>query len=345
MNQFGRKEVINMETFNIWLTESCNMACKYCYEGEKKNNRLEKKTANQIIQFIEKECKSKTCKVIFHGGEPLLEFSVMEYIANKLVKMKNVLFFFTTNALLLNDRVVEFVKKYNIAISVSIDGNMKNHNKNRVYLNGKGTYDDVMQKIKLLSDIKRYVRVRMTITPDTIEDLFINVKEIIDNEFYTIVAMPDLFNKSWKFQHIKIIKEQIKKINKYINECKKDCDFTFFEDCNDVKNRYKLECNGGINGVTISVRGELFPCIYMVNNEEYCLGNIWNGIRKDKVDELKKIYKRKNVQCDECDFSVYCLSTRCKFLNLCLTSDINGVSPVICNFENLVYESMIKENN
>ncbi|WP_347915830.1 4Fe-4S cluster-binding domain-containing protein [Clostridium saudiense] len=66
--------------FTIWVTRRCNLSCKYCYEG---NNKLaasmDIKTADKTIEFICKTIKKvdENINVIFHGGEPLLEYGAV----------------------------------------------------------------------------------------------------------------------------------------------------------------------------------------------------------------------------------------------------------------------------
>lgn len=61
-----------------------------------------------------------------------------------------------TNLTLITQEIIDFIKKYNVGISTSIDGNELVHNMNRCYRNGKGSYSDVKQSIEQLklNDIK-----------------------------------------------------------------------------------------------------------------------------------------------------------------------------------------------
>ena len=78
----------------------------------------------------------------FYGGEPLLGFDVLkETWSTSWEKygdsFKNALFTLTTNGVLLNDEVADFLTSHDFSIIVSLDGNKENHDRNRVEPNGE----------------------------------------------------------------------------------------------------------------------------------------------------------------------------------------------------------------
>ena len=59
--------------YSLYLTDSCNLNCKYCYEKKFKTNR--ELSFDNIKKIIDNEIKSKSKESIitFFGGEPLLK--------------------------------------------------------------------------------------------------------------------------------------------------------------------------------------------------------------------------------------------------------------------------------
>jgi uncharacterized protein len=54
-----------------------------------------------------------------------------------------------TNGVLLNEEWADVFSKYEIPVGISIDGPIDVHNRNRVYSDGRGSYDDVVAAVRL----------------------------------------------------------------------------------------------------------------------------------------------------------------------------------------------------
>ena len=61
---------------------------------------------------------------------------------NKVIK-----FSVTTNGTLFNERIIRLLKKYPFNVLISLDGPKEIHDKNRVFANGKGSYDVLMKNL------------------------------------------------------------------------------------------------------------------------------------------------------------------------------------------------------
>jgi uncharacterized protein len=57
---------------------------------------------------------------------------------------------FTTNATLFTQEIIDYLKKHDISILISLDGMEEIHTTNRIFLNGKGSFARVMESIELL---------------------------------------------------------------------------------------------------------------------------------------------------------------------------------------------------
>lgn len=88
-----------------------------------------------------------------HGGEPLLAFKEIQYfVKNAKKRFPNIYLQMTTNATLLDAQKIDFIEKNYNKISISIDGNQKSHDANRVFMDGSGTYNTVMNNYKKLKN-------------------------------------------------------------------------------------------------------------------------------------------------------------------------------------------------
>ena len=147
------------------VTKDCQLVCGYCYLiGKNKNERMSFEIAQKAIDYIltNKQLFNDEAVVFdFIGGEPFMEIDlidqVCDYIKVKMFELDHpwfnaFRFNFSTNGLMYNDaRVQKYIKKNasHLSIGITIDGTKQKHDLQRVYPNGKGSYDDVVKNIPL----------------------------------------------------------------------------------------------------------------------------------------------------------------------------------------------------
>ena len=104
--------------YTIWVTEACNLRCKYCYEGSEKNQlHMTLETAEQVLRFMEKDFdieNEEELVVNFHGGEPFIGYKLIKFFVEELRKRYqhrcNLFFSATTNATLFTpDKILQFL--------------------------------------------------------------------------------------------------------------------------------------------------------------------------------------------------------------------------------------------
>lgn len=177
----------------LLLTDACNIACSYCYfeggipEGYKFSLMTFETAKNSVDLFVKVHAQDllKSNKegphIIFYGGEALLNWPVakatLEYI--RLLKRqgqlpKNTKITLNTNGILLTQEIAKVLIKHKVNIAVSLDGPKPIHDLMRVSHDGKGTFDLVMPKLKMLRDMGAHVGTCCTIDShniDRIEDV------------------------------------------------------------------------------------------------------------------------------------------------------------------------------
>ncbi|MFA4854560.1 MAG: radical SAM protein, partial [Candidatus Omnitrophota bacterium] len=105
-------------------TDKCNANCVYCYVPAKlrKNGRsMTDKELDFILNKLARHFKGSGRKqvIIFHASEPLL---VKDIIFRAIKKYKNIFKFgLQTNALLLEKKDVDFLKKSFVGVGISLD--------------------------------------------------------------------------------------------------------------------------------------------------------------------------------------------------------------------------------
>ena len=138
------------------IAHDCNLRCKYCFastgdfgEGRK---LMSYETGKKAVDFLLQNSGDRVnLEMDFFGGEPLMNFPVVKRLVEygrSIEKEKNKHFKFTmtTNCVLMNDEIMDFLNKEMSNVVISIDGRREVHDRMRPTINGKGSYDIIMNK-------------------------------------------------------------------------------------------------------------------------------------------------------------------------------------------------------
>ncbi|MEG0034256.1 MAG: radical SAM protein [Bacilli bacterium] len=267
----------------INITSNCNLRCKYCFNENKVSKKLE---INQIKDFInyvvEVKNEAERYFVDMSGsGEPLLYLKdileISKYckeVSNKIGKELTVML--STNGTLLSEEYTELLQKNNILFGVSLDGYKELHDINRVDINNLGTYDKVVNNIKLIRN-NEYVGGGMTISNQN-TDIFKAYFEML-SLFKTVSIRPARI--SYKDFDFSFIEDGYSKFVDYlISEIKNNNlqpllsiingDDYFGNIILKIMSNSILSrrCDAGIARFALGIDGAIFPCIPAVTHKE-----------------------------------------------------------------------------
>ncbi|WP_455104930.1 radical SAM protein [Peptostreptococcus sp.] len=336
--------------FTIFVTQKCNLRCKYCYEDNlDRRDDMSVETADKVIKFILERLTEKNIDrplvIIFHGGEPLLNFDLVKYIREELenkVSDRKIIYHMTTNGTLINDENIDFLCKKIDFLSVSIDGVKKINDENRIFSDGSGTYDIVIKKLKSVLSRNKNIRIRMTITPETASDICKSITEIVNLGLTDIVVSMDYKSTEWENRHIEIIRMELMKLLSRKKNLKKA--YINLIDLYSL-NVKKGACFGGVVSYAIDVNGDLYPCTVCVGHKDMVIGNVHNN----KVISEREIFAINyidNFVCNECTRKEFCTTKRCKFINKVVTGKYENNIPIMCAMERISIDvsRMLQEN-
>jgi uncharacterized protein len=160
----------------ILTTYKCNFACTYCIEERvKQPKNLEPQTVSHIIQWLCKkveEKRPKSLRLMFYGGEPLMNQQPIMAIASAMkawltqaetnparspLKQTSYgarfSFGMITNGSLVNPEVVASLKPLGLTgLSITLDGTKEMHDKRRPYLDGRGSFNKIVENISSVAD-------------------------------------------------------------------------------------------------------------------------------------------------------------------------------------------------
>ena len=146
----------------LHIAHDCNLACRYCFaeEGEYHGRRalMSYEVGRQALDFlIANSGNRRNLEVDFFGGEPLMNWQVVKDLVaygreQEKIHDKKFRFTLTTNGILLNDEVQEFVNREMSNVVLSIDGRKEVNDKMRPFRNGRGSYDLIVPKFQKLAE-------------------------------------------------------------------------------------------------------------------------------------------------------------------------------------------------
>ncbi len=137
------------------ITTECNLKCPYCFvkkTNEKMNLETGQRAVNLLIQSPGKE------KLLaMYGGEPLLNFKfikkIIPYAHSQAQQFKkNIIFSVCTNGTLLNSDHLNFFRKYDVKLIISLVGNAPVHNRFRYFNKKTGSYNLIKKNLSLVFD-------------------------------------------------------------------------------------------------------------------------------------------------------------------------------------------------
>lgn len=74
-----------LQTLIIEVTERCQLKCAHCLRGCSRNIDIQKKTVDKLLD----QCSDYIESLIFTGGEPTLNFPMMEYVFDQ-IRQRNI---------------------------------------------------------------------------------------------------------------------------------------------------------------------------------------------------------------------------------------------------------------
>lgn len=334
----------------IHICHDCNLRCRYCFadEGAYHSARefMSEETAKKAIDFlIENSGNRKVLEVDFFGGEPLMCLdtikNVVYYAKERAAERgKKFLFTTTTNALLLNEEAIEFFNAEMENVVLSLDGRKQVHDAIRKTVNGKGSYDFVINNIKnfVKSRGNKHYYVRGTFTAKNL-DFSKDVLFLVDNGFDSISMEPvvtDIDDLAIKEEHLPEILEEYERLcDEYLERYERGEGFNFFHFNVDLEGGPCLSkrvsaCGAGNEYFSVAPNGDIYPCHQFVGDEKFKMGNVNGGaLNADIRSTFAENCLFTREKCDKC-FAKYICSGGCSANNYHFEGDMNKPYGVTC---------------
>lgn len=269
-------------------------------------------TKGELLKFWDKVRKINNLAkvdITFIGGEPLLEMDLMFEIAQRSIQIfKNIdiSFDIVTNGTLLTEKNVRKLKQIPWGnIQVTLDGPKEIHDQFRMYKNGNGSYQKILNNLAICQKQKLPILINCNISKDN----YLFAQNLMDDLKARGIEYPLIFS--------------------YIFECESDVqqynskkdfeeDYWFIVHKIAIDNGRKFRpfyrlpymvcgCDR-VNYFNIDPKGNIYKCISGMGNEKFYLANI--------EEYMSDVYKRKladfiehnnfNENCKKCQYEIIC---------------------------------------
>ncbi len=366
------------------LTDDCNLACRYCFV-EQHPHFMTFDIAKNIADWLYKNYLKRKefnfpippddkIQIYFFGGEPTLCYdSIIVPLVNYCNSKYPDIFKYgiTTNGTLLNKEKIDFFKKNNFFILLSIDGNEETQNFNRPCKNNQRSFDLLTKNIPYLLEQFPQALFRSTIYAPTVNHLYENYLYIKSLGVRNYVAIPDIRHEElWTQERIEIFREQVGKIytyqlNQLLNNNSDKIEDGYilswiFSLFNYLKNEQNdnlsfKRCGLGTQNCAIGWDGKIYACQEQPSKEKkniFYIGDLATGIDKQKHIELLQIYSngflqnlknQDNNECANCYLKEHCKTNpiKCPSTIYDLYSDLAIYNKIDCEIKKIYMENSI----
>lgn len=350
------------------VTKDCQLACRYCYlVGKNAHEKMPFDVAKKAIDYIlsNRELFNEPSVVFdFIGGEPLLEIELIDKICDYLKLQMYLLehpwfesyrFNFSTNGLMYADTMVQkFITKNldHISMGITIDGTQRKHDSQRIYKNGKGSYQDVVKCIPLWLEQFPNSGTKVTVGSDDLPYISESVLHLYSLGIKE-VNINCVFEKVWKEGDDLLFEEQLLQladeiINKKLYE-NHSC--SFFIDSIGKPLDKKLDnqnwCGAG-RMLSIDAKGDFYPCTrfaaYSLRSKQaIIIGNINDGINTNKLRPFLTLDRctQSLPECIDCEVASGCAWCQGENYDAANTETIFQRSTAICK----MHKARVRANN
>lgn len=339
----------------LHAAHDCNLRCRYCFAATgdfamgKRCLLPYEVGKNALDWLVAHSGNRRNLEVDFFGGEPLMNFEVVKQLVaygRSIEKEKNKHFKFTitTNCVLMNDEIIDFINQEMDNVVISIDGRPEVHDRMRPTANGKGSLALIMEKAKQFAakrgDGQYYIRGTFTkFNKDFGNDVLYLADEGFEQlSIEPVVTQPDVDYALTEEDLPEICAEYERLGQIYMDRRANGKWFNFFHFMVDLEGgpclRKRLKgCGAGNEYVAVTPEGDIYPCHQFVGRRQYCMGSVNTGeFDRDMQKRFAANHVLTKEKCRECWARFYC-SGGCIANAEAFNGDISKPHEIECEME------------
>lgn len=326
-NLLERDELNRLE---ILVATDCNLRCRYCYaHGGNYGMKAERLTPSTACIYLTKLLVGKyhrVRRVSFFGGEPTLCPDTIQAVCEffrdnteKGVFNEMPCFLMVSNGTLIDEKIANLIHRYNILVTISIDGPKDIHDLNRVDAAGKGSYSRVVHGINLLNQVgspPALLEATYTMKHKELGYMFDGIQEYLRNRFHTNNVMVANCLSSGIDGNL-AYKSNDPRIQDIGKAPFPSIDFTL--QCLNSGKISDVGCDVAYGSVALLPNGDIYPCHFFIQHEEFRIANFHDGNfdfsdYNSVLSQFSAVSKSKNKRCTNCWAKQICTYCPAEFL-------------------------------
>lgn len=329
----SEQEGAPLKALCLHLAHDCNLRCRYCFAGQGsfggERRQMPQEVAKAAVDFLLAASGNRRHLAIdFFGGEPLLNWRVLqntvEYGRRRAAALgKELAFTVTTNALLLDEEKTSYLLERDISVVLSLDGRPEVHDRQRLWPDGRGSYEQVLPRVLAFWEARRryreahpeaqaYCYVRGTFTRQNLDfasDALFLVGQGIDQLSLEPVVLAE-GELALREEDVPRLEEEYRRLALAFLGCARaGRPFTFYHfnlalyEAPCLPRRLS-GCGAGVDYLAVTPDGSLYPCHQFVGRPGFRLGALPAAGRPDS--RFRKATVLNKTACRRCWARFHC---------------------------------------
>jgi|GEM_PF-2163099 len=322
----------DFELCTIYVAQNCNLSCRYCWNlGGSFGRRaalMNRDTAQQALRLIAALAAASRHQHIFvkfYGGEPLLNFPVVERLTLELRHIQERLgkrfhFLLDTNGMLLRGGTAQFVARHFSEVSVSVDGREEIHDLQRPDGIGNGTWRTIIHNLATFPKPEALrLRGTLTVHADPYLESFRQLGRLGVKRIQLEYCHEAGFRRDREY--LRLIVPPLRQRDELLR---------FFDDYLEVLGSYRVlveaphlshllhevarfhagrhrrpPCGAGAKMIAIGSQGDLHPCLAFAESQRSSLGNL-SALAAPELFSLPGFPATQPPACGSCWLRYHC---------------------------------------
>ncbi len=356
-----------LNNLSLNISNDCTLKCRYCYANggvyHSPKQMMSIETAEKALECFYSRFEHIN-KVTFFGGEPTQNLPVMSFVC-EYVQIRNsdrenkTALGLMTNGTQVTKELIDLINKYDIQVTVSFDGTKEMHDIARVFPDGKGSGQVVLDNIK---ELQKY-----TSQPTAIEvtyhkqheanhvgimDINRYIKENIGDIEIHLVPMGCKHNEKIEDLDLSNLNTFLNTVDEVLSEEGKGLSYTFVDrimESLQEKRSSLYICDAAINSLSVTASGAIYPCAVMIDKESEWGGSIYDQdvFNSEAFNKMLSRYvsfnKVENTYCSECFANTVCYG--CLGMNTITKGNPFELDEKMCELNKKMLEKIVIKMN